>query len=209
MLQGAWRGGVRSFWMVGTGDLRPSLMELNLTGALWCTPDTDCAAQRTAYLRCTYRAPDGWALTDSALEDLSVCLRARAESAVQAGSPPQPVGEAFLTRSTRLFASAWLCGKTQGPIQELAALLPAESYAEQLAAYQQLCISALENYETLLPGCSYAGRATTPLWQEQVVFSVRLYLYALRGAVRFCTAREQFLDKDWQNCFCTLGPCGG
>lgn len=46
MLQGAWRGGVRSFWMVGTGDLRPSLMELNLTGALWCTPDTDCAAQR-------------------------------------------------------------------------------------------------------------------------------------------------------------------
>ena len=205
MLQGAWRGGVRSFWMVGTGDLRPSLMELNLTGALWCTPDTDCAAQRTAYLRCTYRAPDGWALTDSALEDLSVCLRARAESAVQAGSPPQPVGEAFLTRSTRLFASAWLCGKTQGPIQELAALLPAESYAEQLAAYQQLCISALENYETLLPGCSYAGRATTPLWQEQVVFSVRLYLYALRGAVRFCTAREQFLDKDWQNCFCTLG----
>ena len=85
MLQGAWRGGVRSFWMVGTGDLRPSLMELNLTGALWCTPDTDCAAQRTAYLRCTYRAPDGWALTDSALEDLSVCLRARAESAVQAG----------------------------------------------------------------------------------------------------------------------------
>ena len=59
MLQGAWRGGVRSFWMVGTGDLRPSLMELNLTGALWCTPDTDCAAQRTAYLRCTYRAPDG------------------------------------------------------------------------------------------------------------------------------------------------------
>ena len=169
MLQGAWRGGVRSFWMVGTGDLRPSLMELNLTGALWCTPDTDCAAQRTAYLRCTYRAPDGWALTDSALEDLSVCLRARAESAVQAGSPPQPVGEAFLTRSTRLFASAWLCGKTQGPIQELAALLPAESYAEQLAAYQQLCTSAL------------------------------------RGAVRFCTAREQFLDKDWQNCFCTLG----
>lgn len=137
--------------------------------------------------------------------DLSVCLRARAESAVQAGSPPQPVGEAFLTRSTRLFASAWLCGKTQGPIQELAALLPAESYAEQLAAYQQLCTSALENYETLLPGCSYAGRATTPLWQEQVVFSVRLYLYALRGAVRFCTAREQFLDKDWQNCFCTLG----
>ena len=120
--------------MVGTGDLRPSLMELNLTGALWCTPDTDCAAQRTAYLRCTYRAPDGWALTDSALEALSVCLRARAESAVQAGSPPQPVGEAFLTRSTRLFASAWLCGKTQGPIQELAALLPAESYAEQLAA---------------------------------------------------------------------------
>ena len=120
-------------------------------------------------------------------------------------SPPQPVGEAFLTRSTRLFASAWLCGKTQGPIQELAALLPAESYAEQLAAYQQLCTSALENYETLLPGCSYAGRATTPLWQEQVVFSVRLYLYALRGAVRFCTAREQFLDKDWQNCFCTLG----
>lgn len=106
MLQGAWRGGVRSFWMVGTGDLRPSLMELNLTGALWCIPDTDCAAQRTAYLRCTYRAPDGWALTDSALEDLSVCLRARAESAVQAGSPPQPVGEAFLTRSTRLFASA-------------------------------------------------------------------------------------------------------
>ncbi len=205
MLQGAWRGGVRRFWMVGTGDLRPSLMELNLTGALWCTPDTDCAAQRTAYLRCTYRAPDGWALTDSALEDLSVCLRARAESAVQAGSPPQPVGEAFLTRSTRLFASAWLCGKTQGPIQELAALLPAESYAEQLAAYQQLCTSALENYETLLPGCSYAGRATTPLWQEQVVFSVRLYLYALRGAVRFCTAREQFLDKDWQNCFCTLG----
>jgi DNA-binding transcriptional LysR family regulator len=205
MLQGAWRGGVRSFWMVGTGDLRPSLMELNLAGALWCTPDTDCAAQRTAYLRCTYRAPDGWALTDSALEDLSVCLRARAESAVQAGSPPQPVGEAFLTRSTRLFASAWLCGKTQGPIQELAALLPAESYAEQLAAYQQLCTSALENYETLLPGCSYAGRATTPLWQEQVVFSVRLYLYALRGAVRFCTAREQFLDKDWQNCFCTLG----
>ena len=86
MLQGAWRGGVRSFWMVGTGDLRPSLMELNLTGALWCTPDTDCAAQRTAYLRCTYRAPDGWALTDSALEDLSVCLRARSESAVQAGS---------------------------------------------------------------------------------------------------------------------------
>ena len=74
MLQGAWRGGVRSFWMVGTGDLRPSLMELNLTGALWCTPDTDCAAQRTAYLRCTYRAPDGWALTDSALEDLSVLL---------------------------------------------------------------------------------------------------------------------------------------
>jgi len=67
------------------------------------------------------------------------------------------------------------------------------------------CTSALENYETLLPGCSYAGRATTPLWQEQVVFSVRLYLYALRGAVRFCTAREQFLDKDWQNCFCTLG----
>ena len=180
-------------------------MGLHLTGALWCTPDTDCAAQRTAYLRCTYRAPDGWALTDSALEDLSVCLRARAESAVQAGSPPQPVGEAFLTRSTRLFASAWLCGKTQGPIQELAALLPAESYAEQLAAYQQLCTSALENYETLLPGCSYAGRATTPLWQEQVVFSVRLYLYALRGAVRFCTAREQFLDKDWQNCFCTLG----
>ena len=115
------------------------------------------------------------------------------------------MGEAFLTRSTRLFASAWLCGKTQGPIQELAALLPAESYAEQLAAYQQLCTSALENYETLLPGCSYAGRATTPLWQEQVVFSVRLYLYALRGAVRFCTAREQFLDKDWQNCFCTLG----
>lgn len=57
----------------------------------------------------------------------------------------------------------------------------------------------------LLPGCSYAGRATTPLWQEQVVFSVRLYLYSLRGAVRFCTAREQFLDKDWQNCFCTLG----
>lgn len=91
------------------------------------------------------------------------------------------MGEAFLTRSTRLFASAWLCGKTQGPIQELAALLPAESYAEQLAAYQQLCTSALENYETLLPGCSYAGRATTPLWQEQVVFSVRLYLYALRG----------------------------
>ncbi len=205
MLQGAWRGGVRSFWMVGTGDLRPSLMELNQTGALWCTPDTDCAAQRTAYLRCTYRAPDGGALTDSALEDLSVRLRARAESAVQAGSPPQPVGEAFLTRSTRLFASAWLCGKTQGPIQELAALLPAESYAEQLAAYQQLCTSALENYETLLPGCSYAGRATTPLWQEQVVFSVRLYLYALRGAVRFCTAREQFLDKDWQNCFCTGG----
>lgn len=121
------------------------------------------------------------------------------------GAAPQPVGEAFLTRSTRLFASAWLCGKTQGPIQELAALLPAESYAEQLAAYQQLCTSALENYETLLPGCSYAGRATTPLWQEQVVFSVRLYLYALRGAVRFCTAREQFLDKDWQNCFCTLG----
>ena len=88
---------------------------------------------------------------------------------------------------------------------DLAALLPAESYAEQLAVYQQLCTSALENYETLLPGCSYAGRATTPLWQEQVVFSVRLYLYALRGAVRFCTAREQFLDKDWQNCFCTLG----
>ena len=115
------------------------------------------------------------------------------------------MGEAFLTRSTRLFASAWLCGKTQGPIQELAALLPAESYAEQLAVYQQLCTSALENYETLLPGCSYAGRATTPLWQEQVVFSVRLYLYALRGAVRFCTAREQFLEKDWQNCFCTLG----
>ena len=54
MLQGAWRGGVRSFWMVGTGDLRPSLMELNLTGALWCTPDTDCAAQRTAYLRHTH-----------------------------------------------------------------------------------------------------------------------------------------------------------
>ena len=37
------------------------------------------------------------------------------------------------------------------------------------------------------------------------MFSVRLYLYALRWAVRFCTAREQFLDKDWQNCFCTLG----
>ena len=110
--------------MVSTGDLRPSLMELNLTGALWCTPDTDCAAQRTAYLRCTYRAPDGWALTDSALEDLSVCLRARAESAVQAGSPPQPVGEAFLTRSTRLFASAWLCGKTQGQPE-------AQAYREQ------------------------------------------------------------------------------
>ena len=87
MLQGAWRGGVRSFWMVGTGDLRPSLMELNLTGALWCTPDTDCAAPRTAYLRCTYRAPDGWALTDSALEDLSVCLRARAEDASAGGQP--------------------------------------------------------------------------------------------------------------------------
>lgn len=59
------------------------------------------------------------------------------------------------------------------------------------------------------PAVLTPGRATTPLWQEQVVFSVRLYLYALRGAVRFCTAREQFLDKDWQNCFCTLGPCGG
>ena len=148
-----------------------------------------------------YRAPDGWALTDSALEDLSVCLRARAESAVQAGSPPQPVGEAFLTRSTRLFASAWLCGKTQGPIQELAALLPAESYAEQLAAYQQLCTSALENYETLLPGCSYAGRATTPLWQEQVVFSVRLYLYALRGAVRFCTRGSSFWIRTGRTAF--------
>lgn len=205
VLQGAWRGGVRSFWMIGTGDLRPSLMELNLAGALWCTPDSDCAAQRTAYLRCTYRAPDGWALTDSALDDLSVCLRARAESSVQAGSPPRPVGEAFLTRSTRLFAAAWMCGQTKKPVAELAALLPGETYAEQLETYRKLCTEALENYETLLPGCSYAGRATTALWQEQVVFSVRLYLYALRGAVRFCTAREQFLAGDWQPCFCTLG----
>ena len=87
MLQGAWRGGVRSFWMVGTGDLRaPSLMELNLTGALWCTPDTDCAAQRTASLRCTYRAPDGLG-TDGQRTGGSFGLPARpCQSAVQAGS---------------------------------------------------------------------------------------------------------------------------
>ncbi len=155
------------------------------------------------YLPCA-----GWLGTDGQRTGGSFGLPARPCRKRRAGGQPAAAGGRSVPdpQHPGCLLRPGCAANTQGPIQELAALLPAESYAEQLAAYQQLCTSALENYETLLPRL-FLRRAGhhTPLWQEQVVFSVRLYLYALRGAVRFCTAREQFLDKDWQNCFCTLG----
>lgn len=204
-LQSAWRGGVRALWMLGVGDLRPHLQALDLAGALWRRPDTDPDARRAAYLRATFRAPDGWALTDSALSDMALCLRVWAESTVCCGDPPQPVGENYLSRCTRILACAWLCGQTDREAQAAAPVLGSWPFGEQLAEFRETCEKSLESFETLLSGCSYAGRGTTAVWGEQVLFGVRLTVYSLRGAVRFCRAYEQFCDGDYRGCFVTLG----
>lgn len=204
-LKGAWRSGVRTLWMVDVGDLRPYLETLDLVSALWCRPDTDTDARRTAYLRSTFRAPDNWALTDTSLDDLSVCMRAWAQSTVRCGYPPRAMGENFLSRAVRALAGAWLCGRVDEPVPALVPVLGQHPFAQQLSAFRAACEEALTSFETLLPGCSYAGRATTRLWKDAYVIYVKYYLYALRGAVRFCRAREQYLGRDYRACFATLG----
>ena len=205
MLQGAWRGGVRSFWMVGTGDLRPSLMELNLTGAFVVYPGY--RLRRAAHgLPALYLPCAGWLGTDGQRTGGSFGLPARPCRKRRAGGQPAAAGGRSVPDPQHPAVCFGLAVRQNaGPDSGTCRSAARRSYAEQLAAYQQLCTSALENYETLLPGCSYAGRATTPLWQEQVVFSVRLYLYALRGRCAFAPRGSSFWIRTGRTAFCTLG----
>lgn len=205
-----YRHGVKDLWLLGAPNLKPHLYPLDLAAALWRSTDTDPAVHRTNYLRTYYRAPDGWTLSDSALDDLVTCVKAWADStAVLPGPPARRMGEEFMTYGTRAFAAAWLCGQMRSSVPAMRWLAGDRPFGEQLTRYREACVAALPRFETLAAGCEYARRATTRLWQDTVQLQVRLYLMCLRGAVRFCDACALFIKQDYRACFLLLGQAAG
>lgn len=202
----AFERGANGYWLVNGADLKPHTYSLSLVAALWQNPDTKADAHREAYLRCYYRAPDGWTLSESEREDLSTCLKAWADSTAALGQhPDQHAGEQFTNYATRAFAAAWLTGQVQSSVPAMRWLAGDRPFGEQLTTYRRACVEALPQFETLLSGCEYAARATTRLWRDSVLAQVKVYLMCLRGAVSFCDACALYMKKSYRDCFYLLG----
>ena len=201
----ACESGAKGLWLLHAPGIKPHLYLLELAAALWQNPAVTVAEHRAAYLRTYYRAQDGWALSDSALDDLSTCLKAWGDSTVPLQPEGRRAGEELMNYGTRAFATAWLCGQTKSSVPAMRWLAGDRPFGEQLSRYRTLCVDAMPAFETLLRGCEYAGRATTRLWRDSVLLQARLYLLCLQGSVRFCDACALYFNEDYKDCFVLLG----
>lgn len=195
--------GATALWLLHAPGIRPHLYPLDLTAALWRDPEADPERHRTEYLRTYYRAPDGWELTDSALDDLTTCLKAWGDSTV--ALKDRRCGEQLMAGGVRAFGSAWLAGRVRSSVPAMRWLAGDRPFGEQLTRYREACLDALPRFETLVSGCEYAGRSTTRLWSDSILFQARFYLCCLRGAVRFCDGCAHYFNRDYLDCFLLIG----
>ena len=202
----AFEQGARAMWLVCAGCVKPHVYPLDALAALWRDVDADLNAHRTAYLNAYYRAPDGWALQPRQLDDLDTCLKSWPQVTAAFGRwPDQRAGEQLMVCAARAAASAWLAGRTRGPVPALRWAAGDTPFADQLAWLRGVCADALPGLETLQAGCEYAARPTTRLWKDTVLAQVRLYRLCLQGVVLLCDAWSAWCDSHYRLCFVRLG----
>lgn len=202
----AFEKGARAVWLICAGSIKPHVYPLDVLAALWSDVDADLDAHRGAYLRSYYRAPDGWALQDRQLDDLSTCLKSWFEATAAFGPwPDQRAGEQFLAVSARAVATAWLSGRTRSSVPGLRWAAGDQPFAEQLAWLRGVCADALPGFDTLLSGCEYAARPTTRLWADTVLGQVKLYRYCLGAVVDLCDGWQLWTAGDYRACFLKVG----
>lgn len=202
----AFEKGSRAMWLICAGSVKPHVYPLDALAALWRNVDADLDAHRAGYLRTYYRAPDGWALQDRQLDDLSTCLKSWFQATAAFGPwPDQRAGEQFMACSARAVATAWLSGRTRSSVPELRWAAGDQPFAEQLTWLRGVCADALPGFDTLLAGCEYAARPTTRLWADTVLGQVRLYRYCLGAVVDLCDGWQLWNAGDYRACFLKVG----
>lgn len=198
--------GARAMWLVCAGCVKPHVYPLDLLAALWRDVDADPDAHRKNYLNTYYRAPDNWALQPRQLDDLNTCWKSWPQVTVAFGAwPDQRAGEQLMVCGARAAATAWLAGRTAGPVPALTWAAGEKPFAEQLAWLREVCATALPGFETLQAGCEYAARPTTRLWSDTLLAQVKLYRQCLQGTVWLCDAWQCWQKSEYRTCFVQLG----
>ena len=204
VLQDACEKQATGLWLMRAPGLRPHLYPLDLVAAMWRSTETVLEEHRTNYLRVYYRAPDGWTLTDSKLDDLATCLKAWGDSTIVLPNKGR-AGEQFTVCGVRALATAWLGGGIKRTVPALQWLTGDRPFVEQLVQFRTICVDALSRFETLAGGCEFAKHSTTRLWRDTIQLQTQVYLCCLRGAVRFCDGCALYVKKDYEEAFTMIG----
>ena len=198
--------GARAMRLVCAGSIKPHGYPLDTLAELWRDLDADLNEHRTAYLKKTYRAPDGWALQPRQLDDLDTCLKAWPQATAAFGPwPDQCAGEQLMVCSARAVGAAWLAGRTHGAIPGLRWATGEKTFTEQVNWLHDICAQALPGMETLQAGCEYAARPTTRLWQDTLLAQTRVYRLCLQATVDLCDGWQHWANGEFRSSFLRVG----
>lgn len=226
-VRNAYEKGIRRLWLINCSNVKPHVYVLDYLAALWRQIETDPREHLSRYLDEYYgrgqrpaarmqnagsaEAQDAGPSEQQAARQEKNLMAACFDGYYQAVIPYGPredehAGEQFYNDVARVFLCRWMKDGGNSPCEEHVWCMPADSFASQMAWYENRCGEGADRFDRLLKQCREAeALQTTRLWTDSVVLQVKLHAFCARGAASIGQAYRAFAKEDYKTAFYLLG----
>lgn len=197
-LQNAYENGIKQFWIINSSNIKPHVYPLDFVANLWSAHPVSAKEHLSQYITQYY------AEESADRKEMELCFAEYFKSMAAFGDfEDEHAGEQFYNYVTRYFTHSWIkdCGKE--PCKKLFWCIKEETFAKQIAWYQEKCEKAYQSFGLLLEKCVKIKKSQ--LWEDSLVLQTKIHLLCLEGAVKFCEAWKAFSEGNLMQAFYFTG----
>ncbi|MFA9378198.1 MAG: glycosyl hydrolase 115 family protein [Lachnotalea sp.] len=205
--------GADDFWVVNCSNVKPHVYTLDAISQIWNDGRINVEKWSLNYIKNYYsNKQNEFNKPESSLlfEQIENCYSKYYQCTVAFGDEvDEHAGEQFYNYTVRILASQWLISKYEESVNELHWATGDIKFENQVKWFYNICVKGEQSFEQLYQNCINISEQLVDnakiCFEDSIMLQVKIHLYCLKGAVKFCEGFNKFKINEFKDAFYLIG----